>query len=137
MEKHSGVRSSTFSAVVWNLPQLYLESGGLHLLSLFDKCLCTSDGQCGVFPGACGWYVAVLLDTPDGKWGTSPGVYLSRGGCSAYMAILITCVDIIGVSQTCLLRPCGQICFLARRVCSDLGSFPPEPVLWLTANHLG
>ena len=30
VEQHSGVWSSADSAVVWNLPQLYLESGVLH-----------------------------------------------------------------------------------------------------------
>ena len=30
MEQHSGVRSLDVSAAVWNLPQLYLESGVLH-----------------------------------------------------------------------------------------------------------
>ena len=30
LEQHSGVWSSAVAAVVWSLPQLYLESGGLH-----------------------------------------------------------------------------------------------------------
>ena len=30
MEQHSGVRSLDVSAAVWNLPQLYLESGVLY-----------------------------------------------------------------------------------------------------------
>ena len=30
MEQHSGVWSSSVSAMVWSLPQLYLESGALH-----------------------------------------------------------------------------------------------------------
>ena len=30
VEQHSGVWSSAVSAVVWSLPQLYLESGVLH-----------------------------------------------------------------------------------------------------------
>ena len=36
-EQPSGVWSSAISAVVWSLPQLYLESGGLHPSGSFQK----------------------------------------------------------------------------------------------------
>ena len=60
------------------------------LLGLFNKCLGTPGAKWGICPGACGWYMAVLLDTPAGKCGVSPGAYLSVGGlcrhgCSSYM----------------------------------------------------
>ena len=45
MEQQSGVWSSALSAVVWNLPQLYLESGVLHTSGSLDKCLGTPDGK--------------------------------------------------------------------------------------------
>ena len=43
------------------------------LLGLFGKCLGTPDARCGIYAGANGWYMAVLLDTPAGKCGISPG----------------------------------------------------------------
>ena len=103
IEQHSGVWSSSVSAVAWNLPQLYLESGVLHPSGSFDKCLCTPAGKSGICPGACGWYMAVLLGTPDGKCGISPG---------ACLWVVLLCIwmflsheDILGVSpcQMCLL----------------------------------
>ena len=56
------------------------------LLGLFNKCLGTPDANCGIFPTACGWYMAVLLDTPASRSGISPGAYLwvvplCRHGC--------------------------------------------------------
>ena len=45
------------SAVVWSLPQLYLESGILHHSGSFDKCLGTPDAKCGISPGAYLWVV--------------------------------------------------------------------------------
>ena len=53
MEQHSGVWSSAVSAVVWSLPQLYLESAVLLPYRSFDKCLGTPDVKCGISPGAC------------------------------------------------------------------------------------
>ena len=43
------------------------------LLGLFDKCLGTPNGKCGICLGADGWYTAIVLDIPAGKWGMSPG----------------------------------------------------------------
>ena len=59
------------------------------LLDLLNKCLGPPDAKCRIFPGAYGWYMAVLLDSPAGQCGLFPGAYLwwSR---SADMAILIT-----------------------------------------------
>ena len=54
------------------------------LLGLFDKCLGTTDAKCGSCPGACWWYMAVLLGTPDGKC-LSVGGLLCRHGCSDHM----------------------------------------------------
>ena len=45
VEQHSGVWSSAVSAVVWSLPEVYLERGVLHLSGFFDKCLGTFDGK--------------------------------------------------------------------------------------------
>ena len=39
------------------------------LLGLFDKCHGAPGAKAGIYPGACGWYMAVLLDTPAGTWG--------------------------------------------------------------------
>ena len=82
MGQHSGVWSSAVSAVVWSLPQLYPESGGLHPPGSLDKCLGTSDAKGGTHAGAYLWW-----------------------SCSADTAVLIPCADILGVSacQTCLL----------------------------------
>ena len=92
------------------------------LLSLFDKCLGTLDAKWGICLGTYGWYMAVLLDTPAGKYGISPGSYLwvvllCRQGSSDYLCKYLSYV------------------FLARCVYSDLGSFPLEPKCrgWLTA----
>ena len=46
------------------------------LLGLFDKCLGTPDAKWEIFPGTYGWYMAVLLGSPDGKCGISPGACL-------------------------------------------------------------
>ena len=45
-QQHSGVWSSSVSAVVWNLPQSYFESGALHYSGSFDKRLSTMDAKC-------------------------------------------------------------------------------------------
>ena len=57
VEQHSGVQSLAVSAVVWNLPHLYLESVYSTLLGLFNKCLDTPDSKCGISPGAYLWMV--------------------------------------------------------------------------------
>ena len=120
MDQHSGVWNSAVSAVVWKLPQLYLESGVLHSGS-FDKCLGTPDATWGIYPGTYGWYMAVLLGTPKGKW-EFPQEPIYGWLHSANMAILITCADILSVSPY-------QMCLC------DLGSFPLDPKChgWLTA----
>ena len=104
MGQHSGVWSSAVSAVVWNLPQLYLENG-VHppLLGLFDKCLGTPDAKWGMYPGAYGWYTIALLNTPVGKCGISPGAYLwvvplCRPVCSGLMCRYLRCVSLPDVS---------------------------------------
>ena len=81
VEQHLGVWSSAVSAAVWDLPQSYLESGVLHPSGSLVKC----------------------LGITDGKWGF-PQEPISRWSHSADMAVLITCVDILGVSpcQMCL-----------------------------------
>ena len=71
VEQHSGVWSSVVSAVVWSLPQLYLESGVFHPSGSLDKC----------------------LGPPDGKWGISQEPIYVRS-CCAGTAILVVCADI-------------------------------------------
>ena len=39
--------------------------GHSTLLGLVDTCLGVPDAKWGIRPGAYGWYMAVLLDTPD------------------------------------------------------------------------
>ena len=68
------------------------------LLGLSDKCLGTPDAKWGIFQGAHGWYMAVLLDTPAGKWGI-PQEPVYGGSRSADMAVLVTCAGILGVSD--------------------------------------
>ena len=75
VEQHSGMWSSAVSAVVWRLPQLHLESGGLHPSGSFGKCLGTSDAK---------WEIC---KEPIYGW-----------CCSVDTAVLITCIDISGVS---------------------------------------
>ena len=82
MEQHPGVWSSAVSAVVWSLPQLYLDSGVLHLLGLSNKCLCTYDGKCGISPGAFLWVAP-----------------LCRQGCSGHMYRYLQCVSLPDVSS--------------------------------------
>ena len=72
MQQHSGVWSTAVSAVARSLPQLYLESGVPS----------GSLGKC--------------LGTPDAKWGFPQGPFYGWS-CSAHMAVLITCADILGV----------------------------------------
>ena len=104
MEQHSGVWNSAVSAVVWKLPQLYLENGVYPpLLGLFDKCLGTPDAKWGMYPGAYGWYTIALLNTPVGKCGISPGAYLwvvplCRPVCSGLMCRYLRCVSLPDVS---------------------------------------
>ena len=66
MEQHTGVWSSAVAAVVWGLPQLYLESGGLHPSGSLDKCLGTPDGKWGLFPGAYQWIVLLCRHGSSG-----------------------------------------------------------------------
>ena len=54
VEQLSGVWSSAVSAVVWSLPQLHLDSGGLHPSGSLDKCLGTCGAKWGICPGAYG-----------------------------------------------------------------------------------
>ena len=84
MEQHSGVRSSAVSAVVWSLPQLYLESGGLHPSGSLDKCL------------------AHLM--PGGEGAQEP---IYRWSPSADTPVLIMWADIVAVSP-CQMR-LGQL----------------------------
>ena len=82
MEQNHGVWSSAVWAMAWSLPQLYLESSGLHLYGSLDKC----------------------LGTPDGKWGISPSIYLwvvslCRHHCSDYMCRYLRCVSLPAVSS--------------------------------------
>ena len=81
MEQHSDVGHSAVSTVVWSLPQLYFESVFSTLLGVFDKCLGTPDGQCGISPGAYLW-VALL-------WGH---------GYSDHMYRYLRCVSLPDVS---------------------------------------
>ena len=54
VEQHYGTWSSAVSAVVWGLPQLYLESCVLHPSGSLDKYLGTPDGKQGTSPdGLC------------------------------------------------------------------------------------
>ena len=81
VEQHSGEWSLAVSAVVWSLPQLYLESGTLHPSGSLDKC----------------------LGTPAGKWTISPGaslwvVPLCRHGCSDHMCQYLRRVSLPDVS---------------------------------------
>ena len=45
MKQHSGVWGLAVSAVVWHLPLLYLESGGLQPSGSLDNCFGTLDGK--------------------------------------------------------------------------------------------
>ena len=81
MEQHSGVRSSAVSAVVWSLPQLYLETGGLPPSGSFDKCLDIPDTNCGICPGPYLWVVP-----------------LCRHGRSNHMCRYLSCVSSPDVS---------------------------------------
>ena len=81
VEQHSGMWSSAVSAVVWSLPQLYLESGILHPSGSFDKCLGTPDAKCGISPGAYLWAVP-----------------LCSHGCSDHMCRYLRCVSLPDVS---------------------------------------
>ena len=70
------VWNSAVSAVVWSLPQLYLESGVLHPSGVFDKC----------------------FGIPAAKWGICPGSYLwvaplYRLGCSDHVCRYLKCVS--------------------------------------------
>ena len=58
----------------------------------------TPDAKEGNYPGSHGWYMAVLLDTPAGKWGI-PQEPVYGGSRSADMAVLVTCAGILGVSD--------------------------------------
>ena len=49
-EQHSAVWSSAVSAVVWSLPQLYLESGVVHPSGFLDKYLWHLSWQVGKIP---------------------------------------------------------------------------------------
>ena len=91
MEQRCGVWSSAVPAVVWNLPQVYLESGVLPLSGSSDKCLGTPDAKCGICPGAYGLYMAVLLDIPEDKWGICPGTYLWVVSLCRYSCFDHTC----------------------------------------------
>ena len=75
MEQHSGVWSWAVSAVVWSLPQLYPESGGLHPSGSLDKC----------------------LGTAAGKW-EFPQDLIYGWSSPEDMAVLVTRADILGVS---------------------------------------
>ena len=81
VEQHSGVWSLVVSAVVWSLPQLYLEGGIPHPSGSLTKCLGT--------PMASGEF----SQEPVYGW-----------SCSANMAVLLRCADILGVPpwQICL-----------------------------------
>ena len=70
-------------AVVWSLPQLYLESGVLHRSGFLDKCFGTLDK----------WVSGEFPQKPIYGWSSA-----------ADMAVLITRADISGVSpcQMCL-----------------------------------
>ena len=102
MEQHSGVEARL--SLQWSGTGLSYTLKVVYstLLGLFNKCLGTLDANWGIFPGAYGCYMAVLLDTLAGKCGISP---LSLSGepfygwsCSADMATLTTCADILCVS---------------------------------------
>ena len=104
MEQHFGAWSSAVSAVLWSLPQLYLESGVLHPSGSLAKCLGTPDDNWGICPGAYGWYMAVLLGILDGKCGISPGPYvwvvlLCRRGYSGHTCRYLRCVFLPDVSS--------------------------------------
>lgn len=50
-----------------------------------------------------GWYMAILLGTLDGNWGTFPGLYLwvvplCRHSCSDHMSRYVRCVSLPDVS---------------------------------------
>ena len=47
-KQHSGVWGSAVLAVVWSLPQLYLERGVLHSSESLDKYFDTPAGKCGI-----------------------------------------------------------------------------------------
>ena len=69
------------------------------LLGLFDKCLGIPDANWGICPGTYGWHLAVLLDTPSGKYGIFPGaclwvVPLCRHGCSDHVCRYLECVSL-------------------------------------------
>ena len=76
-----------------------LESVIPTLLGLFDKCLGIPDANWGICPGTYGWHLAVLLDTPSGKYGIFPGaclwvVPLCRHGCSDHVCRYLECVSL-------------------------------------------
>ena len=52
LEQHCGVWSLAVLAVVWSLPQLYLESGIPHSSGSLDKCLGPPDAKWALSPGA-------------------------------------------------------------------------------------
>ena len=72
----SGVWSSAVSAMVWSLPQLYPESGGVHPSGSLDWCLGTPDSKYGISPGAYLWVVLLCrhgaLITSANVLGVSP-----------------------------------------------------------------
>ena len=82
LEPLSGVWNSAVSAVGWNLPQLYLESGVLHPSGSLDRCLGTPETKWGISPGACLW--------------VDP---LSRPGCSDHVCRYLRCVSLPDVSD--------------------------------------
>ena len=73
------------------------------LLGLFDEYLGILDTKWQFSPGAYGWYMAALLDTPVGKYGISPGAYLwgvllCGHSCSDHMCRYLRCVSLPDVS---------------------------------------
>ena len=104
MGQHSGVWSSAVSAVVWNLPQLYLENGvhppfwvfSINVLApLMPSGECTQEPMGGT---------RLLCLTPLLASVEFPQEPICGWSLSADLSVLVSCVGILGVSpcQTCL-----------------------------------
>ena len=80
MEQHPGVWSSAVSAVAWNWPCYTLKVVYPTLLGLFNKCIGTPDGKCGIHPGAYLW-VTPRVSSADTTTLTIRAVILSVSPC--------------------------------------------------------
>ena len=102
--QHSGVWSSAVLAVVWSLPQLCLGSSVLHPSGFLINVLAPlmPSGESAQEPTGGTWLFCLAPVMASGELLQEP---IYGWSCSADLAVLVTFVDILGMSpcQMCLL----------------------------------